>query len=562
MATKAKKPIGSVTHFFGGIGVVIIKLASTLEVGTRIHFKGATTDFEHTISSMQFDHKEIEKGKKGQEVGVKVEEKAREGDVNPGVMPKTWELKIDHERPRRIIVGKDWRGNVGDPYIYLMYTLTNPGTKDLTVKPSAELRTERGEVYETYSIRALRAIEAKERKIAHDKLTALVDRMKRKYPEAGLSLGYLGNYTTGPARDDTTWYVFSQLAKPGSGGHKSYSWGGYPGADNGVVKLWNWAKSNLDKVVAEAVANNDGPYLGPAPWPRRWASTENTMSSINRVAENWIGPAIKEPGRLHKHFGIPEDKTIPMSKIKGEIAKLEKKEKRTKDETSLLRALNMAVTLKSKTAKNLPPNVERYVQEGLDQGLSESEAWGVAWSRYCKYKNPGSPHCKKDKSDYFPGRSASDDPELLRRLAKLASGDETLRGHLMPLLREAAAKHIPGEVWQTPQGLWRAMRPDGKSKSFRKRPQAEEFAAGKGKAKAEKDKQQAKVEKAKEKAKQKAKAEKAEAEKADKTRAEKKDKKTKEKAEKKATLVRLARLARARPDLRPQIMPILRASQQ
>jgi hypothetical protein len=90
--------------------------------------------------------------------------KARDGDVKPGVRPKTWHLQIEHEKPRRIIVGKDWRGNVGDPYIYLMYTLTNPGKKDLTLKPSVELRTDRGTVYETYSIRALRAIEAKERK--------------------------------------------------------------------------------------------------------------------------------------------------------------------------------------------------------------------------------------------------------------------------------------------------------------------------------------------------------------------------------------------------------------
>lgn len=80
MAPKTKKPIGVITHFFGGIGVAIIKLASPLEVGTRVQIKGATTDFECTISSMQFDHKEIEKGKKGQEIGIKVEEKTREGD--------------------------------------------------------------------------------------------------------------------------------------------------------------------------------------------------------------------------------------------------------------------------------------------------------------------------------------------------------------------------------------------------------------------------------------------------------------------------------------------------
>ena len=59
----------------------------------------------------------------------------------------------------------------------------------------------------------------------------------------------------------------------------------------------------------------------------------------------------------------------------------------------------------SKQSKNLPKHVERYVQEGKDQGLDEGEAWAVAWSRYCKYKNPDSPHCKKDSpSDYLPNQ--------------------------------------------------------------------------------------------------------------------------------------------------------------
>jgi hypothetical protein len=60
-----------------------------------------------------------------------------------------------------------------------------------------------------------------------------------------------------------------------------------------------------------------------------------------------------------------------------------------------------------KTAKNLPADVERYVQEGKDSGMDEGQAWAIAWSRFCKYKNPGSDHCKKDPSEYFSGRKAS-----------------------------------------------------------------------------------------------------------------------------------------------------------
>jgi hypothetical protein len=83
---------------------------------------------------------------------------------------------------------------------------------------------------------------------------------------------------------------------------------------------------------------------------RRRASAHRVVArhriSSRRVAEKWIQQAIKRPGRLHEFFGIPEDETIPMSKITGEIEKLRSKERRTPEETSLLQALNLAVTLK------------------------------------------------------------------------------------------------------------------------------------------------------------------------------------------------------------------------
>lgn len=59
-----------------------------------------------------------------------------------------------------------------------------------------------------------------------------------------------------------------------------------------------------------------------------------------------------------------------------------------------------------KYAVDLPADVERYVEEGTDAGMPEDKAWAVAWSRYCKYKNPESEHCQMNKSEYFPGRKA------------------------------------------------------------------------------------------------------------------------------------------------------------
>lgn len=75
-----EKPIGEVTHYYSKIGVAIIKFFKTVPLGTKVRFRGATTDFEQTINSMQFDHTSISEAKKNQEVGVKVDQKVREGD--------------------------------------------------------------------------------------------------------------------------------------------------------------------------------------------------------------------------------------------------------------------------------------------------------------------------------------------------------------------------------------------------------------------------------------------------------------------------------------------------
>lgn len=77
---KTPKPIGEVTHFYSGIGVAIVKFNKTVKVGGELHFKGASTDFVDAVKSMQYDHKDIKTAKKGQEIGIKVKDKVREGD--------------------------------------------------------------------------------------------------------------------------------------------------------------------------------------------------------------------------------------------------------------------------------------------------------------------------------------------------------------------------------------------------------------------------------------------------------------------------------------------------
>ncbi len=74
------KKIGAVTHFYGNISVGIVKFSKPVALGAVIRFMGATTDFSQTVDSMQFDHKEITLAPAGQEVGLKVKKKVREGD--------------------------------------------------------------------------------------------------------------------------------------------------------------------------------------------------------------------------------------------------------------------------------------------------------------------------------------------------------------------------------------------------------------------------------------------------------------------------------------------------
>ena len=77
---KGPKVIGTVTHYYSNIGVAIVKLVKGVKVGEEVHFKGATTDFVVSVVSMQYDHKDVSSAKKGQEVGIKVSDKVREGD--------------------------------------------------------------------------------------------------------------------------------------------------------------------------------------------------------------------------------------------------------------------------------------------------------------------------------------------------------------------------------------------------------------------------------------------------------------------------------------------------
>jgi len=73
--------IGKVTDFFARPVVAGVGLSGTLKTGDKIHIKGATTDMELVVESMQIDRVDITEGKPGDLIGIKVPERVRRGDI-------------------------------------------------------------------------------------------------------------------------------------------------------------------------------------------------------------------------------------------------------------------------------------------------------------------------------------------------------------------------------------------------------------------------------------------------------------------------------------------------
>ena len=81
LSEKKMEEVGRVTHYYPKIAVAVVELKAPLSVGDKIIIRGATTDFEQTVESMEIEHEEIVKAEAGQSIGLKVEERVREKDT-------------------------------------------------------------------------------------------------------------------------------------------------------------------------------------------------------------------------------------------------------------------------------------------------------------------------------------------------------------------------------------------------------------------------------------------------------------------------------------------------
>ena len=72
--------VGRVTDFFAKPVVAGIDVQGALKKGDLVRIKGATTDLEFVLASMQIEHVSVAEAKAGDLIGIKVPDRVRHGD--------------------------------------------------------------------------------------------------------------------------------------------------------------------------------------------------------------------------------------------------------------------------------------------------------------------------------------------------------------------------------------------------------------------------------------------------------------------------------------------------
>ncbi len=77
----SEKEVGKVIHYYGKATVAVVRLTDSIALGDAIKIAKGDSESEQKIGSMQIDHEPVEKGKKGDEIAIKVDAPTREGAV-------------------------------------------------------------------------------------------------------------------------------------------------------------------------------------------------------------------------------------------------------------------------------------------------------------------------------------------------------------------------------------------------------------------------------------------------------------------------------------------------
>lgn len=72
--------VGTVSHYYGKIGVAGIELEGEIRVGDTVHILGHTSDFTQKVDSIEIDHQKVESAGPGDSIGLALVERARVHD--------------------------------------------------------------------------------------------------------------------------------------------------------------------------------------------------------------------------------------------------------------------------------------------------------------------------------------------------------------------------------------------------------------------------------------------------------------------------------------------------
>ncbi len=104
----AKEVVGKIVKFFPNISVGVVQVSKTIKVGDTISIEGRGKEFQQKVASMQVEHQSIPEAKPGDDIGMKVDQPVKEGDVVYKVDEKAEKAgeekttKAKRGRPRKI----------------------------------------------------------------------------------------------------------------------------------------------------------------------------------------------------------------------------------------------------------------------------------------------------------------------------------------------------------------------------------------------------------------------------------------------------------------------------
>jgi translation elongation factor EF-1alpha len=79
--TMTEKKIGKITHYYNHLHVATVNITDgELQIGDMIHVEGHTSNFMQKLCSMELEHESTDVAKPGDNVGIAIDEYAREND--------------------------------------------------------------------------------------------------------------------------------------------------------------------------------------------------------------------------------------------------------------------------------------------------------------------------------------------------------------------------------------------------------------------------------------------------------------------------------------------------